>query len=189
MNCCELLERRYPRTATREALAQAAQDGFDTTKIWFHGSRRRFDQFVLPKQPGIDELGPGVYLTSEKWLANTWARDGGVIAICLVRQGPVFDLATVNDSGVQKMLRDVFVTTALDSWFGDKPADVHQWLDEQFDERKRDKRVINKCLADAGYVGAINQASQIAGQIVVFKPADVRIIARQGGRAYMTAND
>jgi len=47
--------------------------------------------------------------------------------------------------------------------------------------------LINQCLAGAGYVGGYKQDSQIAGQIVVFKPEDVKIVARKGGQSYMTS--
>jgi hypothetical protein len=47
-------------------------------------------------------------------------------------------------------------------------------------------RLVNRCLAGLGYIGAYKKDSQIPGQVVVFKPADVMIVARQGGQNYMS---
>lgn len=177
-----------PRKPPVEVLARAKQDGFDVAKLWFHGTRRRFDGFQLPKERGIDELGPGVYLTSVKWLANTWARERGFIVICVVRDGPLFDLETIKSPANIAMMRQVYIRLSLESWFGDKPKDVERRCGEYFDENfKRNSYATgNRCLSAAGYVGGFKRASQISGQIVVFKPEDVLIVAREGGKAYMT---
>lgn len=63
-------EARLPRKPSEAVLTQAETAGFDISKLWFHGTRKRFDGFRLPKERGIEELGSGVYLTSIKWLAK-----------------------------------------------------------------------------------------------------------------------
>lgn len=183
---------RFARTASAKVLASAAQGGFDTTKLWFHGTRKRFNDFRLSRERGIDELGPGVYLTDQKWLANTWAREGGLIAICVVRRGPLFDLEQVGRPEVVEKMREAYVHHSLDEWFGDKPDDAADYSAKHFDEllAGRDpKRVVNLCLRLMGYIGAFKHQSQIEGQIVVFQPSDVMIIARQPGARHMSPWD
>jgi hypothetical protein len=191
MHAIELSELRYPRTATKELLSKAMGAGFDGSKIWFHGTRRRFDGFKLPRQRGIDELGPGVYLTSEKWLANTWARKGGFIVICVIRNGPLFDLADINSPKTMAVLKQGYRQHNDNQW--SPPGSQVTDYDEVFDYMWRDNRyraqLINSCLSGAGYVGGFKHNSQIAGQVVIFNPDDVTIIARQGGQAWMTTND
>jgi hypothetical protein len=186
----QILEAKFPRKPSAEILTQAEQSGFDSSKLWFHGTRRRFDGFQLPKERGIDELGPGVYLTSIKWLANTWARERGFIVICVVRHGPIFDLATdLDNRQTQAILLKGYIQFQNDRW-GESSFDpktiastfVHAW------QGSRDQqRLANLCLSGAGYIGGFKHDSQIEGQIVVFKPDDVMIVAREGGQRYMSS--
>ena len=188
-----MFEARLPRQALlRTCSAKAAQANFDIATLWYHGTRRRFDGFRLPKEQGIDELGPGVYLTGKQWLANTWARKGGFIVICVIRQGPTFDLADLQQPETQAILKHGYRQAANARW-GKTFAMPDAELDDTFAYQWRDGRnrpgLINQCLAGAGYVGAYKQDSQIQGQIVVFKPEDVMIVARRGGENYMTSFD
>jgi hypothetical protein len=186
----ELLE-RFARTASEKVLASAAQGGFDTSKLWFHGTRKRFNGFRLGAR-GIDELGPGVYLTDQKWLANTWAREGGLIAICVVRRGPLFDLESVGRPEVIEMMRAAYIRKSIEEWVGKIPDDAAEYSGTYFDELlvgRDPKRVINRCLHLMGYIGAFKHHSQIEGQIVVFQPSDVMIVARQPGARYMSPWD
>jgi hypothetical protein len=180
----------HPRTPTADVLANAEQLGFDVSKLWYHGTRRRFDGFRLPKERGIDELGPGVYLTSKRWLANTWARKGGYVLTCVIRQGPLFDLAQLDRPDTMAVLAAGFRKAQEDRWGKAAEDDRDTYGDDGFADAWKYSRcphaLANTCLSAAGYVGGYKHASQIEGQVVVFRPEDVLIVARAGGRAYIS---
>jgi hypothetical protein len=186
----EIIEARYPRQATADALTKAEELNFDVSKLWYHGTRRRFDGFRLPKETGIDELGPGVYLTSKQWLANTWARKGGFILICVIRNGPLFDLAQEKNPETMTILKQGYRQAAITQWgtqFAMKPEDIDDTFEYAWRDSRDRRRLLNNCLSGAGYIGAYE--SQIQGQVVVFKPDDVMIVARRGGEEHMRTFD
>ena len=173
-----LTEARYPRVPSSDALSKAEQSGFDVAKLWYHGTRKRFDGFRLPKEEGIDELGPGVYVTSEQWLANTWARKGGFVLTCVVRHGKLFDLEQLRRPETMAILASGYHQYQVERWHDDSAYDFSDvWKSSRYQSS-----LANLCLSTAGYVGGYKRDSQIAGQIVVFKPEDVLIVARMGGQ-------
>jgi hypothetical protein len=193
MRYSELIEARFPRVPSTETLAGATQAGFDT-KLWYHGTRRRFDGFQLPTKPGHDELGPGVYVTSRKWLANTWARERGFVLTCVIRAGPLFNLAYLNRPETKKILAAGYHAFQKERWGEARLVqDAQAHGDDLFEyvwKTTRDQvRLANLCLSAAGYVGGYKHDSQIEGQVVVFKPEDVMIVARSGGQSYMSSFD
>ena len=179
-------EARYPKSPSNEALMNAEQSGLDTTNLWYHGTLRRFDGFRLPKTEGIDELGPGVYVTKKKWLANTWAREKGFILTCVVKKGPLFDFEKINDPQTFKILKDGYNKFQKERW-GSKPSD-DDFFKHVWDESLNQSRMANFCLSSAGYIGGFKHNSQIEGQIVVFKPEDAMIVAREKGQSYMSSS-
>jgi hypothetical protein len=185
MQYTEIIEARYPRAPSSDALSKAEQAGFDGSKLWYHGTRKRFDGFRLPKEPGIDELGPGVYVTSKQWLANTWARKGGFVLTCVVRHGKLFDLEQLKRPETMAILASGYHQYQVDRWGDD--SDHEQDFQYVWKNNRYQGSLANLCLSAAGYVGGYKHDSQIAGQIVVFKPDDVLIVARMGGQEYMTS--
>jgi len=77
--------------------AQPDKVGFDASKTWFHGTNasRNFRSFKAGDK-GVDELGTGVYFTSDPDVAQAWAGrpgDGGRIIPVILRKGEVIDLS------------------------------------------------------------------------------------------------
>lgn len=188
----EIIAEKILRKPTQDALAEAEAEGFDGSKLWYHGTRRRFNAFELNKRNGggFDELGQGIYLTAKKWLANTWAKDGGHLLTCVIRKGPLFDLEKIRhpDDATLELLSKGYIHYQETRW--PHPTDksykvtYENFLDAWKSSRYRDS-FANLCLSAAGYVGGYRVNSQIEGQVVVFKSEDVRIIARNGGKNYI----
>jgi hypothetical protein len=196
MNYDQIVEGKFPRTPSADMLAKAEQAGFDVSKLWYHGTRRRFDDFKLPvtNTPRIEELGPGVYVTAKKWLANTWARERGFVLTCVVRKGPLFNLATTKNPAPEtfNILLGGYAKYQNEHWPHPDGKRMEITLDDFMYDWKisRDhKRLVNLSLAGAGYIGGYDRDSQIEAQIVVFEPEDVMIMARFGGESHMSQFD
>lgn len=186
MRLKELAPRRITKTISPAATSAAAAEGFDTSKIWFHGTTRSFRAFREPKEGGINELGVGVYLTDEWDYANTWARSGGFVYECYLRKGgEIFDYS-------KNMTKDAIRrahqghTEFMNKRYGPKGAYdydsfVKHILSRSYIDTLSGKRFAAQFLKWAGYMGAVDPTSQIPGQIVVFNPADVFIAARGAG--------
>jgi hypothetical protein len=177
--------KRMPREPRPEDLQAAVADGFDE-KIWYHGTNRRFNAFRDPKGGGIDELGPGIYLTDERYVANAWAHKGGFIVSCVIRKGPLFDLSKLTfDQQTRRYGRGAVETlhAAHSEMMNDKFGPGSAYSEEEFLEffRRRGRSLANLSLPYLGYVGGYDVYSQIPGQVVIFHPKDVRIIARAPG--------
>lgn len=173
-------------SARQQADANAAAEaaGFDTSQKWYHGTaaKRNFKTFKAGKG-GVDELGPGVYFTSKPEYANAWARgDGGRVMPVYLRRGDVFDL------GEFRRTRGVGPRSESDArWFlplarrvlaSDRlPPTLAKATEQDIADRIRaTPREINRWLDLAGYVGARDEDSQVPGQIVVFRPENIRSV-------------
>lgn len=177
--------KRMPREATPEAIQAALADGFDD-KIWFHGTRRRFNAFRDPKGGGIDELGPGIYLTDKRFVANAWAHKGGFILSCVIRKGPLFDLNKLTfDRQTQRYGKGAVeeLHAAHSKMMNDRFGPNSVYDDETFMSlfKRRGRELANLSLPYLGYIGGYDRYSQIPGQVVIFNPEDVRVIARAPG--------
>ena len=176
-----------------DATSRAEKKGFDTSKVWYHGSRAAFKTFKHPKPHiGIQELGLGIYLTSRWNTANAWAGHGGHVYRCYIRQGPVFDKAAPLTDEILHKLHDGH-SAFMRVQFGD--AGVYAYEDFIKHVLKLNAYykggpavgghvISNRILEMAGYVGAVNKHSQIQGQIVVFDRDDVFIAEREDGGSY-----
>lgn len=168
-----------PNKVSPDAVSAAVADGF-APKIWYHGTRRRFDGFRIPSKPGIDELGPGVYLVPRWNTANWWARETGFILSCVIRSGPLFDLSKAEDEDTRHLLLKGYNAVSIGRWGAGQTFDAELFATVWRQTTNR-YRLINSCLSGAGFVGGYDDRSQIPDQIVVFKPEDVRILARSRG--------
>lgn len=171
--------------AVKEAdIAAAAAEGFDTSKIWFHGTGRRFNVFRDSKEDGIDELGPGIYVTGLRYVANAWARKGGFILSCVIRKGPLFNYEDLGTPATKEILWQGWQTKYTEKWGDRDPAGLSSKdYRKHFEETLRSGgyRVVNYCLSGTDYVGGFKRLSQIPDQLVVYRTDDVRIIARAKG--------
>ena len=85
-----------------------SKEDFDTSKVWYHGttSPTDFKQFKIGKG-GFDELGKGIYVTSNPDMAAAWAgRPGhnGRIMPLYIRKGELVDGSKINDSFIKDVL-------------------------------------------------------------------------------------
>jgi hypothetical protein len=172
----EILCERIMKTISPKMQAEAEAQGFDTTRILYHGTNRRFTGFRLPKTRGYDELGQGVYVTDVKWLANTWARSKGFVLSCYIKKGPLLDLGDR-----EAKMRAAYEGHCLfmDDTFGPDTNSRYDY-DDFLDMAKR-MTDFNRFLAYTDFVGGYDASSQIRGQIVVFRPENVMIVAREAG--------
>ncbi len=179
----ELLE-----TIDGKLLSKAEADGFDTSTIYYHGTTRKFKNFKkAPNRKGVNELGHGVYVTDRKWLANTWARENGWIAEVVIRKGPLFNLDQYKSRewwdalyrGHCRLMRDLYGENGVydEKMFKEMMMGRHPYGEK------------NKLLGLAGYIGGYDARSQIAGQLVIFRPEDARIVGWEAGKSHMTSRD
>lgn len=161
--------------------AEAA--GFDTSKVWYHGtSAKDFKSFRYGKD-GVDELGPGIYFTSDPWYAEAWAgrslQTGGRIIPAYLKQGDIFDLSVMRMaySGVRSEQRSKVWEPLAQRILDRHDGNYAGWTDvNELADRIKDigKQQMNEVLYLAGYVGAENKYSQIPGQVVVFNARNIR---------------
>jgi hypothetical protein len=164
-------------------LAKAGAAGFDTSKLWYHGTRKQFSSFRLPKRDGIDELGKGVYVTEYVGTANVWAQGSGHILTCVVRKGPLIELSDLpvgqqwyGGAKWEEVYRgyDIHMTKL----FG--PGSTPDY--REFAERINRRQIkLSDCYAALGYIGATHTYSQIRGQAVIWNPKDIMIVGRVSG--------
>ncbi len=82
----------------RQVMESRPEDaGFDGSKLWFHGTTasRNFRSFKAGAG-GVDELGSGIYFTSDASVAQAWAGrmgEGGRIVPVVLRKGEMLDLS------------------------------------------------------------------------------------------------
>lgn len=177
----DLLERRMPSAVKPADLEAAAAEGFDTSKVWFHGTGRRFNAFRDSREDGIDELGPGIYVTGHRYVANTWARKGGFILSCLIRKGPLFDMDKIDTREAKDLFVQGYKAKMIEKWGDDGTNDYGELFDYAMQGTRNRYRLINYCMSGTEYVGGFKRHSQIPDQLVVYRIADVRIIAREKG--------
>jgi hypothetical protein len=176
-----------PRINHPKRINTAESEGFDTSKIWYHGSGKTFTKFKEPDDKGINELGIGVYLTSEKYLANTWARRGGKIYECFIKPGDIYDFSKPLTPAVINRLHTGH-SKFMENRYGPKSAySLKSFMNilRNKTDRQTNKTYLhpdaNKLLNLSGYIGAIDHRSQIPGQIVIFDPRNVFILRRLPG--------
>lgn len=181
MRYFELSEDTKPRitkTLSPSMTEIAQSQGFNVSKIWYHGTTRRFTSFRNAKEGrGVEELGSGIYLTGCRSAAYHWARNDGFILQCYIKDGPIYDHS--------KKLTDEMInhlhaghSDYMTSKFGDNSAYDLEMFKDMLD-RVSLKR--SHLLKKIGYIGAIDPNSQIPDQIVIFDPANVFIAARVPG--------
>ena len=150
---------------------KAAEDaGYDTGTVYYHGTaaKTNFARFK-PGKGGYDELGPGIYVTSDPWYADAFNgrgdREGGRTMPVFLRKGELADLS--QRPGWRELAERVIAREADSEW---KPGE----LSLHIMATSRDRANFNRWLARAGYVGAIDPRSQIPGQVVVFDPTSLK---------------
>ena len=94
--------------STDNSIVNEAKEEFDTSKVWYHGttSPTDFKQFKIGKN-GVDELGKGIYVTSDPDMAEAWAGRvgaGGRIMPLYVRKGELIDDRLVNDNFIKNTI-------------------------------------------------------------------------------------
>jgi len=171
-----------------EQIAQAEALGFDTSKVYYHGTTRNFRKFKPGREDrGVNELGLGVYLATDTWHASAWANaEKGQVYPCFVRKGPVWDwdvYLRANDSerksllapivkGWVRMMNDQFSITG---YSGASMEDGWELVQRLFDVWWPSESS-NKFLKWGGFIGSVKKDSQVPTQICVFDPSDIRSI-------------
>jgi hypothetical protein len=147
---------------------------FDNETIWYHGSQKRIKKFRKPTRDG--ELGIGIYLTTNKFYANTWARKDGFIMECYIRRGPVIDLSQPMTPRLEREIYDRHCVMMRNLYGEDG---VYSLFD--FKRHILSRPFTNASWSRLGYIGAIDPRSQIPGQIVIFEPENVKVIGISPG--------
>ncbi|HOV59000.1 MAG TPA: hypothetical protein PLN91_14070, partial [Rhodanobacteraceae bacterium] len=158
------------RHSRREYLRKAEENGYDTGKVYFHGTtaKTNFARFKVGKG-GYDELGPGIYITSDPWYADAFNgrgdREGGRTMPVFLRKGDLADLS--KRPAWRELAERVIAREDGSDW---KPGE----LSLHIMATSRDKANFNRWLERAGYIGAVDPNSQIPGQVVVFDPTSLK---------------
>lgn len=174
-------------------MAKAEAAGFDTTKIWYHGTRRKFANFRLPKgKDGINELGVGIYITKFIGTANVWAQGSGSILACVLRKGKLIELSELPTSQLWYSGPEADARHANANWrevyrgycismmreFGPDATPSYREFAEHFNKHEIS---LAKCLVEVGYIGATSRYSQIRGQAVIWNPNDILAVGKAAG--------
>jgi hypothetical protein len=179
--------------------AEAA--GFDTSKVWYHGTTAKDFKAFRPGKNGVNELGEGIYFTDKPMYAEAWAGRldmGGRIIPAYLKQGDIFDLGAKRDltalakrlkamnpvTDAERQAKQIRATKRVTEWTPEESriindASMDLWrtwlLESDADLAKQIGRGdLNVWLARAGYIGAKNANSQIPGQVVVFDAKNIR---------------
>ena len=184
MLCSELFEtnpHRIRKQISPVIEQAAASQGFNTSKIWYHGSNKLFRSFREPNDKGINELGVGIYLTDVWNYANSWARNGGYVYECYIRNGEIFDYSkNMKDEAIRRAHKGH--SEVMTRQFGENGAyDYDSFVRHILRNNRAGDRFVSRFLKWAGYMGAIDPTSQIPGQIVIFDAVNVFIAARGAG--------
>lgn len=170
-------------TTDEVKLAKAEAAGFDVSKLWYHGTRKTFASFRLPRRDGIDELGKGVYVTQYAGTANVWAQGSGTVLACVIRKGPLIELSKL-PQGMQwyggEQWEEVYrgYDKYMTAEFGPNSTPDYREFAERIGKGRID---LSKCYTALGYVGATHQYSQIKGQAVIWNPKNVLIVGKAPG--------
>lgn len=180
-------------------LATAEAQGFDTARMWYHGTRSKakFNSFKLPaKSKNGEELGRGVYLTKYPGTANVWAQGSGTILACVVRKGEILEMSKVNQTSIFSSAPDADDRWADPFWremyhgftlmmkgMESSPGadDAHGGYRDFIDRIQKKQITYADCLKRVGYIGIMSRNSQIRGQAVIWNPDDVMIVGRAKG--------
>ncbi len=188
-----LFSKRFAEAADRA--------GFDTSKVWYHGTTAKVFKSFKPGKGGIDELGTGIYFTGDPDVAGAWAGRpgmGGRIIPAYLRKGDIYDSTDGVDymalvrrirerNPVQDFEREakrIRSSKSVTEWTPEEAqlinrADAELWRswllenDEDLAAQMR-RGGLNTWLDRAGYIGRINRNSQIKDQVVVFRPENIR---------------
>lgn len=186
-----------------EIIASAERAGFDG-KRWYHGTvARDFKEFKAGKG-GVNELGEGIYLTGRPEYAQSWAGRldmGGRVMPVLLKKGDLFDLGAKRDNlALARRIKKNNPLSDLElqaQSIRDAKPSVLQWTPEESriindtsselwrswlhvsnaalaQRIKETPNYLNSWLKHAGYIGAINENSQIPDQVVVFDAKNIR---------------
>lgn len=179
--------------------AEAA--GFDTSKVWFHGTTAKDFKAFRQGKGGVNELGPGIYFTDKPMYAEAWMgrQDmGGRMIPAYLKKGDIFDLGARRDltalakrlkamnpvTDAERQAKQIRATKRVTEWTPEESriindASMDLWrtwlLESDADLAKQIGRGdLNVWLARAGYIGAKNDNSQIPGQVVIFDARNIR---------------
>ncbi|MEC7291550.1 MAG: hypothetical protein VXW22_15815, partial [Pseudomonadota bacterium] len=130
---------------------RAAEQGFDTETVWYHGTDTNFDSFT----PSVDGLsGPGIYLTTSPSYASAYSGYGAGDAPQVM---PLYVRGNIASKQDFDMARNRPSTFARAVELGGN--DVERALDHMH-------QAIRETLQDEGFTGFI----QREGELVVFDP-------------------
>ena len=197
----EKLSGGVPMFSRRHAEA-AERAGFDTSKVWYHGTTAKAFRSFKPGKGGVDELGAGIYFTGDPGVAQAWAGrhldQGGRLIPAYIRKGDIFDSSKPVDyealarrikernpvTDIERRAKIIAETRPITEWTEEEKsvfnaANAEPWrswlMESDKDMAAQIRRGgLNAWLSRAGYVGRVNQNSQIKDQVVVFRPQDIR---------------
>lgn len=177
---------RFPRNSNGPpirpaAIAKAAAEGFDISRVWYHGSAKRIGKFR--KGTADRELGPGIYLADSWEHAWSWSWSDGYVMSCYIREGEMFDLTMFDAPKVMRDLYQRHIAYMRQRWGDDSPESMSDFK-KRLQSIRRSGEIVNRWLKQLGFVGAYDHTSQIIGQVVVFDSADVRVVAATSGDEY-----
>ena len=182
MNINEITQSQYQQNAEKS--------GFDTMAIWYHGTQvqQDFSTFKVGKG-GVNELGPGIYVTRDPKVAETYAGKHGRIIPLYVKRGDVFDAAEFrranlgSDAGYMNLANKI-LKNSPDSY-------SHLFSGDDTTDDKILKvcaairnRITNSLLELAGYIGKTTSvgSTQIEDQMVVFSPRSLKSAIGNSGK-------
>lgn len=164
----EILNQAYSRKVyfqkNKTNLDRAKEMGFDTSKVYYHGTNQKFDEFNVDKS-NKSYWGKGIYLTQDKGEAGTYGKN---ILETFVKKGKVFDILT-----------DVPPKTFTDWMKKNKPqehkdlvkalggVDAYNYIDAAKNAMSPEQ--FTKLFQDAGY-----SAVSMGDIINVFDPKNIR---------------
>lgn len=75
----EITAGEFNQNQINEQITRAEKAGYDTSKLYYHGTRSEFDSFEITNVDKVATLGSGVYLSENKELPSAYASKGGKV--------------------------------------------------------------------------------------------------------------
>jgi len=179
--------------AERESLARAKEQGFNTKKVWYHGTPYNFSEFKplvkgeAPTLPGyFNELG--FFFTDQRTYASGVSEDSVGLEDYMEEQGVDSYQAMLDGIGgegnvipVYSKVQNPFITNDIERieyWLRENNKEFKKKFpeDADFDSRELDI-AMREALQDMGYDGIINKFEADEGTwLIAFNPSDIRSV-------------
>jgi len=151
-----------------EARTQRAKEmGFDTERVFYHGTSKTFDEFQASER-GVS--GPGIYLTNDPAEAGAYTNAADAAQVI-----PLYVRGKLAPIGKRS---EIIAKHAdeIESRANQEALEANDFMREDAIFSTAFDRIANEKMAEEGYAGLIQFEDNMSTQLVIFDPANVRSV-------------